>query len=205
MGTINYKTSDYITLGYEPLTMEIYETEQKIENAEKQRKKILDIITSVSPWRRELDHYIYFMEKTVDHYDAVIDELNGEKCGLELMQENDFLEAEYILKQYDFTYFHVVIEPGYYEGFSVNIENNHGYCYNDYSEKKEALKEVKQVRNFLRDIVHNANLVQVHPGWSTSYETYLTTLQNIDIAIFEMIEEVENTPTYYQLQRAGEI
>ena len=38
--------------------------------------------------------------------------------------ENDI---ETLLNEYNFYYFHVVIKPGYYEGFYIDIENNYGY------------------------------------------------------------------------------
>lgn len=148
MGTINYFTSDYVTLGYNTNSID-YEDE-------------------------------YYNEEINFEYDEITEILKGEY----------------------FYYFHIVIKPGYYEGFTIDIENNFSYCFNDYHEKREALKEVTQIKNFLLYIVDNFNINVVYPGWCTSYGDYKKTIEEINAAIKEMKSEIKTTPTYYTLKEA---
>lgn len=150
MGAINYKTSDYITLGY----------------------NLSDI---------DYDDKFY------------LDDIDFEYEGINAL-----------LKDALFYYFHITIEPGYYEGFSINIENNYSYCFDDYNEKLQALKELTRIKNFLFYIVNNFNICEVWPGWCVSYKDYNTTIKSIKEAISEMKTEVKATPTYYTLKLAGE-
>ena len=150
MGAINYKTSDYITLGY--------------------NTNIIDY---------DDDYY----------YDLINDEYDGIKA---------------LLKDTSFYYFNITIEPGYYEGFTIDIEHNFNYCYDDYSEKLQALKEITRIKNFLFYIVNNFNINIVFPGWCTGYGDYTETIEGISAAIEEMKSSVKNTPTYYSLKVRGE-
>ena len=115
MGTINYKKSDYITLGYNT--------------------------------------------NNIDYDDEFYsDDINSE-----------YEEIAAILKNEFFYYFHITIEPGYYEGFSIDIENNFSYFFDDYSEKLQALKEATKIKKFFLYIVDNFNINVVCPGWHTAY------------------------------------
>lgn len=151
MGTINYFTSDYITLGYNTNNI-------------------------------NYDDDFYY------------DDINYEFDEIAALLKNEF-----------FYYFNITLKPGYYDGFTINIENNFGYCFNDYSEKKEALKELTRIKNFLIYIVDNFNVCEVWPGWCTSYQEYHTTIIDIKAAIKEMKSEIKTTPTYYMLKIAGEV
>lgn len=145
MGTINYKTSDFITLGYNCDNIDYDDT--------------------------------YYHEIIQDYFDR----------------------AATARTRYDFYYFHVSIEPGYYEGFSIDIEHNFNYCYDNYCEKRAALKEITQIRKFLYECASDFECVAVFPGWCTGYSDYETTLQEIDEAIKEMRQAVKNTPTWATL------
>jgi hypothetical protein len=114
---------------------------------------------------------------------------------------DEYDEISAILKNEYFYYFHVTIKPGYYEGFTIDIENNFSYCFDDYNEKLQALKEVTQIKNLLIYIVNNFTINVVYPGWCTSYGDYKTTLLEINSAIKEMKNEIKNTPTYYTLKK----
>lgn len=150
MGTINYFTSDYITLGY------------------------------------NLGNIDYSDEFYRDDIQFEFDGINA------------------LLKDTSFYYFHITLKPGCYDGFSINIENNFSYCFDDYNEKLQALKEITRIKNFLIYIVDNFNISEVWPGWCTSYKEYHTTIKDIHAAIQEMKNEVKSTPTYYLLKIAGE-
>lgn len=151
MGTINYFTSDYITLGYNTNDIN-YEDE---------------------------------------FYN---DDINYEYEGIKAL-----------LNDACFYYFHVTIKPGYYEGFTIDIENNFNYFYDDYSEKLQALKEATRLKNTLLYIVNNFNINVVYPGWCTGYGDYRETIQKINAAIKEIKSEIKGTPTYYKLKAAGEV
>lgn len=150
MGAINYKKSDYITLGYNTNNI-------------------------------EYDDDFY--------YDLINDEYDGIKA---------------LLKDTSFYYFNIVLQPGYYEGFTLDIEHNFNYCYDDYSEKLQALKEITRIKNFLYYIVNNFNINTVYPGWCTGYADYTQTIEEISAAIEEMKSSVKNTPTYHILRVRGE-
>lgn len=151
MGTINYKTSDFITIGYNCNYID-YDDE-------------------------------FYNNLIQDYYEQVI----------------------YTLKKYDFYYFRVTVEPGYYEGFSINIEHNYNYCY-DYSEEKRlAQKEITQIKKFLLECIEDFECVAVYPGWCTGYADYNKTLKELNGAIHEMRETVRNTPTWKTLPDSEKI
>lgn len=151
MGAINYKTSDYITLGYNTHNID-YDDE-------------------------------FYSDDILDEYE----------------------EIEKILKNEYFYYFHITLEPGYYDGFTIDIENNFNICFDNYNEKLQVLKEITQIKKILIYIVDNFNINVVYPGWRTSYGDYKKTISEINAAIKKMKSEVKTTPTYYILKVAGEV
>lgn len=150
MGSINYKTSDFITVGY------------------------------------NCDNIDY------DNIDYIYDDINY-----------SYEDIKNILNNYKFYFFHITIEPGYYEGFSINIELNYEIYYNDYIEKLQAINETTQLKKFLMCCIDNYDCCVVHPGWCTGYETYAESKKSITQAIKEMKETVKNTPTYKQYIKEG--
>ena len=148
MGAINYRTSKYITIGY----------------------NCNDIDDN------DLDNETYFIN---DLYDSI-------GC---------------LLKRQHFDYFHITLDAGYYEGFYINIENNFNLYFNDYLEKRDAQKEITQIKQFLLSCVNEFGCCAVYPGWCTSYADYKTTLKEIDAAVQEMRETVKSTPTWARLPK----
>lgn len=140
MGSINYKTSDYITLSIKP-----------------------------------------YDEDDIDIVDMLYN------CDKE--------NAQSYIDKYNLYYFHVAIEPGYYEGLSIDIENNFPVCFDNYNEKKEAQKEVTQLKQLLFNLA-GVGYVQTFPGWVTGYNDYKNTLKGIKKAIKDIRQEVATTPTY---------
>ena len=141
MGTINYKTSDYITIGYNCNNID-YDDE---------------------------------------YYSDLIDD-----C---------YYQARLALDKYGFNCFNVTIEPGYYDGFSINIEFEYNY-FDDYVEKRDAQKEITQIKQFLLECINYFDCVAVWPGWCTGYSDYKETLQYLDAAVRDMRDTVKNTPTW---------
>ena len=156
MGTVNYKTSEYITIGLEPFDSEDY----------------MDDCGEVNYVAMNCD------------YDDMWDNI---RC---------------ILDKYNFYYFHVTMEPGYYEGFSINIENNYDICYDSYTDKREAQKEVTQLKNFLLECVNNG-LCEVWPGWCTSYKGYEESIKAICQAMKDLKARIKSIPTWYTCQKLG--
>lgn len=150
MGAVNYKTSDYITIGYNT---------------------------------NNIDYDEEFYHEFID---------------------DEYFQVKELLKQQRFYYFNITVEPGYYEGFTIDIENNFSYCFNDYSEKQDAQKEVTRIKDFLLYIVDNFNMNVAYPGWCMGFGDYKTTISEIKAAVKEMKSEIKTTPTWYALNKAGE-
>lgn len=140
MGAINYKTSNYITIGY---NCDFIDYEDEF-------------------WQEEVNYF----------YEQVKSRLEQER----------------------FYYWHIKIEPGYYEGFYIDIKLN--YCYFDYIEKQEAQKEVTQIKKLLLTCINDFECCSVFPGWCTSYKDYNESLTLLNRAIQEMREAVKKTPSY---------
>jgi len=176
MGAINYFTSDYITLGLKPYdTMDFLNDADFLECA---RENGIDT-------ESESDLHDYATEIIQDYY------------------QDDYSNIEHILKKYNFYYFHVTIQYGYYEGFTLDIENNFSVAFDDYLEKREAQKEATLLKQCLIECA-GCGLVECFPSWCTGYSDYKDTLKGINKAIKEIREEIKSTPTwlYYNANRS---
>ena len=170
MGTVNYQTSKYITLAIEPYDIEDFATDEEI----KENAKENGIDTS------DEDALYNFAQDVVQSY-----------------YEDDELNARYIIDRYALKDFSISIEPGYYEGISINIEANYSSIFYDCKEKRETVKRVKKLRDCLVELA-GCGWVSTYPGWCTSYADYQQTLKDIDEAIEKVKDEIRKTPTYYQ-------
>lgn len=170
MGTINYTTSSYITLAIKP----------------------------VYPWNLEND--LEFMEEIREHaemYGGTVEEaLNN---YISDWYRDEAANVESILFRYSFEHYQVTIEPGYYEGFSLLIENTTD-IYEDWKDKREAQKEITQLKKCLLELA-GLGLVACRPGWCTSYNDYEGTCKAIESAIKRMREEARITPTWWQWEQ----
>lgn len=167
MGTINYKTSDYITLSITPYDFEDI------------KAGIIDGI------------------KAGDYDGLTVDQVTDDVVNDEIINyyDADSMNAQSIIDNYKLWYFHVAIEPGYYEGLSIDIQNNFPVFFDNYIEKKEAQKEVTQLKQLLFDLA-GCGFVETSPGWCTGYNDYKQTLKGIKKAIKDIRSEVATTPTY---------
>lgn len=166
MGTVNYKTSDYITLGVKPYDEDDFRRDSEFMEEIKEQVK----------------------EYGGTESEAIQEMINS-------YYESDIDNIEHLLNRHSFYYFHISIECGYYEGFTLNIENNFPVAFDSWEEKREAQKEITEIKKFLTDCA-GSGLVAVFPGWVTAYEDYRGTLREIGNAIAEMRQEVRNTPTW---------
>ena len=167
MGTVNYKTSDIITLGMMPYDPRDFELDPDfMEEVRRQSEEYGDEIGSI----------IY---QTIADY-----------------TEDDRQTAEDIVSRYSFEFFQVSIEPGYYEGFSVIISDQLPGEYWDADERQQALTDAANLGNMLEELVYDACLVECWPGWCTTYKDQAHSLQAIRKARRELIAEINDTPDY---------
>lgn len=146
MGTINYKTSDYITLSIKPYDFE-------------------DIKAGM------IENYPELIEENTIKDGYIYSEI-GE------LYDCDKENAQSIIDKFHLWYFRVAIEPGYYEGLSIDINNNFPVFFDNYEEKKEAQKEVTRLKQLLIDLA-GVGYVQTFPGWVTGYNDYKNTINGI--------------------------
>lgn len=172
MGTINYGTSDYITLGIKPYDIDdFYNDDCFVREA---RAEVAEYGGTVD------DDYIYQLIN--DYYD------------------DDRTNAECIINKYNLHYYHIAIKPGYYEGLYLDIENNYSVAYDDYTDRREAQKELTQLKQCLIELA-GCGYCEVWPGWCTHYMDYATTVKTIEKVIKAMRAEVKTIPTWRQYEK----
>ena len=173
MGTINYMTSNYITMGLNPYDISDFKNDEYL----------------TSEIQKEIKEY----GGTVESY---ISDL------IESYYESDRANIESILSRYYFYYFHVAIKAGNYEGFSLDIENNFPVAFDGWENKRAAQKEITNLKQCLLECA-GCGLVACYPGWCTGYEDYKGTCKAIAAAIKDMREEVKNTTTWVQYEKTA--
>ena len=102
---------------------------------------------------------------------------------------NSLLQKEY------FSIFSVKLLPGYYEGFTINIDFNYLY-FDDYIEKQDALKELTKLKKFLIDSIKNYDCCVCSPGWCTAYKNYNDSIKAINEKIKGAKQYIKTIPTY---------
>ncbi len=173
MGAVNYFTSDYITMELVPYSA--YDLEQDAEFMHELREEVEENGGTI-----EEALYSYIS----DSY------------------ENDRENIENELAKHHFYYFHITIKPVYYEGFTLDIENNFSVALDGYEDRREALKEITEIKQFLTDCA-GLGLVKCSPGWCTGYADYNGTIAAIGEAIKAMRDEVKATPTWRQYNKGA--
>lgn len=114
--------------------------------------------------------------------------------------ESDYENIKCELEKHYFYYYHVTIKPGYYEGFTLNIENNFPVALDSWEDRRDANKEITEIKQFLIACA-GLGLVKCSPGWCTGYSDYNGTIQAIKAAIKEMRSELKTIPTWLQYER----
>ncbi len=172
MGAVNYFTSDYITMGLKPYDVDDFTSDQE---------------------------FMEEMRKQAEEYGETVDESINEYI-------NDCYECDYSniqseLEKHSFYYYRITIKPGYYEGFTLDIENNFPVAFDSWEDKRVVQKEITEIKAFLIACA-GMGFVSCSPGWCTGYSDYKCTLQAIKAAIKEMREEARTIPTWLQYNRA---
>ena len=164
-------TSSYITMGLKPYDISDFENDKEV---------MLEIQKEIKKYGGTVESYI---SDLIDSY-----------------YESDRENIEDILSRYSFHYFRVTIEYGYYEGFSLDIENNFSVAFDSWEDKRAAQKEITSLKQCLLECA-GCGLVACYPGWCPGYEDYKGTCKAIAAAIKGMREEVKITPTWLQYER----
>lgn len=121
---------------------------------------------------------------------------NYERDGDLYWMQYDYDDAAELVKEVKGSYYHVSLEPGYYEGFYVDIEENYGACFDYCEDRAKANKEITQIKKLLHRLVNEYFLCAVLPGWCTTYYDAQTSHKMIDEAIKDMRADVKNKPTW---------
>lgn len=167
MGTINYRTSDYITMGVYP---------QSVWDYEDDKAEIIE----------EMLMNGYRNIKNDEYESYLLDRIYED-------EEEDYCNAERVLAEYTncLEFFTVSIEEGYYQGFSIKIEYD-GYEFDDIEDKRRAKEEAEIVGKCLEELAE-MGMVACFPSWGTSYADYNRTLELIADAVKAMKEDVRMT------------
>ena len=144
----------------------------------------------------------YEMEEDKDLMEWLCDGMDAdpEEClsdYINILYEEDYSNAESIIEKYNIHYWRIELKNGYYDGFYLDIEDNYGIAFDDWTDRAEAQKEVTQIKNMLYELA-GVGMVKCAPGWSTGYSSYNETLKAIDEAVKDMREEVKTKPTMRQ-------
>lgn len=175
MGAVNYFTSDYITMGLRPYDTNDFENDRDF----------------MEELQQEVDEYGGTLENALDSY-------------IQSCYESDYENIQCELEKHNFYYYHVTIKPGYYEGFTLDIENNFPVALDGYEDRRDANKEITEIKQFLIACA-GLGLVKCSPGWCTGYSDYNGTIQAIKSAIKEMRSELKTIPTWSQYERGVNI
>ena len=171
MGAINYYTSNYITLGLRPYDKNDYTNDPEF----------------MAALQAEIDEYGGTVEAALDSY------IN--EC-----YEEDYNNIKTELGKHYFYYYHITIKTGYYEGFTLDIENNFPVALDSWKDRRDASKEITEIKQFLIDCA-GLGLVACSPGWCTGYSDYNGTIRAIKAAIKAMRDELKTIPTWAQYNR----
>lgn len=177
MGSINYHTSEYITLAVKPLEIEeVLQDPYFVEWAD----------SIVRSWTGSATLEALAVDRIYNDYQDI------------------YNTAKNIINDYDFEWYELHILPGYEEGYSIDVECCLPGHFDTYKDKKEAQKEVTQVKECLIRLVKEACFCECFPSWSTGYSDVKDTIKGINKAIKLMRKEIELTETERQLNKRKE-
>lgn len=95
----------------------------------------------------------------------------------------------------------VRIVPGYYSGFSVEVNLCNWNYFDDYNEKAIAIDDVKDVQKLLDKLVDNYGLSVVSPGWCSTWSNYEETKKAIKKAMAELRRKIKAIPCYSRYRK----
>ena len=178
MGTINYGTSEYITMGIRPAEAAEILADEDFRD-----------------WFEE-NYHTRIEDAESEAYEAAADLAHE-------YDRDDYYNTKRALEDFEnLTYYHITAEPGYYAGFYISIEDNYGIAFDSWEDRREAQKEVTRIKQLLLDLC-DCGLCSVWPGWCTTYRDRAETLEDIAEAVKEMREDIRNKPTWRQYEQRG--
>lgn len=110
-------------------------------------------------------------------------------------------ETQEILNKYNFDYFKIDIQYGYYQGFYIDIDFDYLYLDN-HAERLTVLKEITQLKKLLFELSY-IGLVNYSAGWCMGYCSEQETNQAIKHAIKQLKQDFIKYPTYYTQKRGA--
>lgn len=124
------------------------------------------------------------------------EDLENEEIRYIIDNELNFIykECNNILNNYNFNYYDINIESGYYEGFYLTIDFKYNY-FNDFIEKQQAQKEITQVKKCLLELINSCGLVSYHAWWCTTYYSKEKTLDMLNEFIKKERVRINDTLT----------
>lgn len=158
MGTINYKTSNIITLGTMPEDFDVIQID-------------------------------YCEEHGFDPEEV------SDEVVYEIINENelcDEVNANFIIDGCALCFFKLSVEPGYYEGRQIIIEENLPTWDGEFEreeDKKDVLAEIDKLEQLLIEL-NGIGFAVCHPWWCTTYEEYDKGCESIKNAIAEYKKSV---------------
>ena len=123
--------------------------------------------------------------------------LNNDVENYEEAQEEQRWTADEVqdyLNELSLCYYNIVIKPGYYEGFYLEISDIDDNYYSDYDCKNERVEELHKIGRALIYLTNHFGLVNYEPGWCTGYATTDSTISYIKQAVKREIAAIYNTP-----------
>ena len=130
--------------------------------------------------------------------------VNNEEPETEGQFYYDLYKTQEELNKHKFYYFDLSINPGYYDGFYLKLEeNNTKYIYQNNKEKNEVLKELTVIKNTLIKLVKNESLWGCYPGWIYNQLETVETIRQIKELIKELKNEVKTSYTEYTANKQG--
>lgn len=177
MSTINYHTSEYITLAVKPLE--------------------LDTILQ-DPYFKEWAESIEMSFTGSNTIEALaMDQIYND-------YQDIYSAAKSIIDEYNFEWYKLHILPGYHDGYSIDIENCLPCHFDTYQDKQEAQKEVTQLKKCLIRLVKEACFSECFPSWFVDYKDENESIQGINEAIKLMRKEIKITDTERQWNKRKE-
>lgn len=96
--------------------------------------------------------------------------------------------------------FIVTLEYGYYEGFSITVDEGDYSYYDDSDEKADEYKTVKALEEFL-NICIRMGMVVCYPGWCMGYENTEGTKKVVKKALHNVRQYIKAVPTWRTYRR----
>lgn len=110
-------------------------------------------------------------------------------------QDADIENAEDILEKYNFQFFRISVQSGYYAGVQIMIDLD-GYPDElDNGERAAIMDELDKLESALIDLA-GVGYVETMPGWCTSYSDYPETVKAIRQTIDAERETVKAIPAW---------